>query len=571
VIELLEQIRADDPEATVAILVRNRGHLRAIVPRLRAARRRFRAIEIDPLGSRPVVRDLLALTRALAHPADRLAWLAVLRAPWCGLTLADLAALAEGDDSSTVWALGADAARVARLSEDGRARLARVRDALGPTLAGRLRGTLRDRVESTWLALGGPACVEDATDLEDAAIYLDALEGAEEAGALPDAAAFEAQVAGLWALPDVHAGATDVQVMTIHKAKGLEFDHVIVPALGRAPRVDDRRLFLWTERPGRGGGDADLLVAPIEETGAEDDTIYAWLRRLNAERDAHEAARLLYVAATRARRRLHLLGATMLDRGRGAPKAPGANTLLARLWPVVEGGFRAATAAAGDAMGPATGQGGEAAPLDRDLRRLVANWRLPAPPPPVAWQPPPLEAGDHDEIEYSWVGETPRHVGTVVHRWLQRIADEALAGWDAARVEAVRAAVRQALAGRGVREPDLDDAVERALAALRRAIADPRGRWVLGPHPHAATEHRVSTVADGTVRRLVIDRLFRDVAGERWVVDYKTGGHEGGLVDAFLDHERERYAAQLRGYARALGEPHRLGLYFPLLGGWREV
>jgi ATP-dependent exoDNAse (exonuclease V) beta subunit len=169
------------------------------------------------------------------------------------------------------------------------------------------------------------------------------------------------------------------------------------------------------------------------------------------------------------------------------------------------------------------------------------------------------------------VGETARHVGTVVHRWLQRIADERLVGWDEARIARAEALVRRELSGRGVREADLDAAAERVLSGLRRAIADERGRWILGPHEHAASEHRVTAVVDGAVRRLVVDRLFRTASGERWIVDYKTSSHEGADAEAFLDRERERYAAQLARYARAVGGDHRLGLYFPLLRGWREA
>ncbi|HSD55412.1 MAG TPA: UvrD-helicase domain-containing protein [Burkholderiales bacterium] len=564
VVELVAGARRDEPEATIAVLVRNRGHLRDIVPQLRAAGLRFRAIEIDPLGERPVVQDLLALTRALAHPADRLAWLAVLRAPWCGLMLADLAALAERDDVRTVWELMSNDSG---LSPDGRERLARARGVLAPALANRLRGSLRDQVEHAWFKLGGPACVADATDLKDAGIYLDALEGAEEAGALPDLAAFETRVAELWALPDVHARENDVQIMTIHRAKGLEFDHVIVPGLGRAPRADEKRLFLWMERPTPGGG-PELLVAPIEETGSEGDAIYDWLRRLNAERDGHEATRLLYVAATRARRRLHLLGVVPVDDRSGVPREPSANTLLAKLWPVVAARFTEAAASRADR--PAGDGNSAPAPVDQDLRRLPADWRIATAPAPLAWNAPADEPRVQDEIEFSWVGETARHVGSVVHRWLQRIADDTLAGWDEARIERLRPIVRAELAARDVREAEREAAVERALIALRRAIADPRGRWLLGPHPHASSEHRITGIVDGAVRRMVIDRLFRDEAGRRWVVDYKTSSHEGADVEAFLDRERERYAGQLANYARALGDVDQLGLYFPLLAGWRE-
>ena len=52
---------------------------------------------------------------------------------------------------------------------------------------------MRERVEGAWLALGGPACVESATDLEDAEIFLDELERLEQAGEV-DLAALEDKI-----------------------------------------------------------------------------------------------------------------------------------------------------------------------------------------------------------------------------------------------------------------------------------------------------------------------------------------------------------------------------------------
>jgi len=149
---LVRQALAENPGGEVALLVRSRAHLAEIAPALKDAGIPFQAIEIELLGHRPVVQDLLALTRALVHPADRVAWLSVLRAPWCGLTLADLDALAGHDRSAALWTLVNDAAVLARLSGDGKQRLLRARDALGAALAARRRGPFARWVEGAWLA-----------------------------------------------------------------------------------------------------------------------------------------------------------------------------------------------------------------------------------------------------------------------------------------------------------------------------------------------------------------------------------------------------------------------------------
>lgn len=558
--------------STVAILVRARSALARIVPALRASGLRLRAIEIDPLAGRPVVGDLLALTRALSHLADRTAWLAVLRAPWCGLTLADLHALAGADAASpagaeaTVHEAMHDEARVAALSADGRARLLRVREVLDLALAAQGRGTLRDSVEGTWIALGGPAGARDATALDEAEAFLEHLAQAEDAGALDDCAAFEEGLAKLFAPPD-EEGDPRLQVMTIHKAKGLEFDTVIVPGLGGGVPADEKRLFLWMERPRSlpGGGESALLLGPVHATGGERDAIHDYIRALDKRKGDLESGRLLYVAATRARRRLHLLGDTRRDAD-GAPREPRKGSLLAKLWSVVGRDF-AAPAGGGGAPAAAAIPAPAAA---GNLVRVAASFRVSPPPPGVAWQAPAREEREEEALEFSWADETARHVGTVVHRWLQRIAQDELRGWDEARVRALAPRVRGELRSRGVLAAELEGACARAVAALAQALADPKGRWVLGPHPQSASEYRVTAVVDGGRRRLAMDRVFTDARGERWIVDYKTGRHEGAAVEDFLDRERRRYSAQLRRYAAALGGEARLGLYFPLVPGWRE-
>ena len=58
------------------------------------------------------------------------------------------------------------------------------------------------------------------------------------------------------------------------------------------------RVDSFAGEPGEGN---DLLLAPIQETGADDDRIYSWLEKLDGEKERFEDERLLYVAATRAK------------------------------------------------------------------------------------------------------------------------------------------------------------------------------------------------------------------------------------------------------------------------------
>jgi hypothetical protein len=72
---------------------------------------------------------------------------------------------------------------------------------------------------------------------------------------------------------------------------------------------------------------------------------------------------------------------------------------------------------------------------------------------------------------------------------------------------------------------------------------------------------------------VTVDRTFLG-EGVRWIIALK-GSYADRDVDGFLDRERQRYREQMVRCAHIFRmmepRPVRVGLYFPLLCGWREL
>ena len=554
----------------IAVLVRKRSDLAQLLPALRATEIAFAAVELDRLSERQAILDLTALTHALIQPADRAAWLAVLRAPWCGLTLPDLFVLIEdcGENPLVEAISGVLGGPVrSRLSAEGRIRLERFIAAVAPALRDRGRAPLVTMVRGVWLALGGPACVAEAVDLV-AAERVFALLAEHAVGAdVPDWPAFCAALEALHVEPEIDE-ATRVQIMTLHRAKGLEFDVVVIPGLSCRPRHSEPQLLLWRQRP------AGLLLAPMRARTAprsQDDPVYRYLRTLAADEDDSELRRLLYVGCTRAKRSLHLTATADLHRdvdGNTHWKRPARGTLLAALWPALTADIPAVPPA--PTIAPLVSQR-----TGVPLLRLSRTWQLPSPPSGVPSATQPAARDESESIEFDWVRETARQIGTVAHRLLRQIADEGIARWSDERIAAQRDRVAREFAALGFTGAESGSAVEQVLAAMQSTLNDARGRWLFDPtHADARSEHGVTGWRDGVFTHSVLDRSFVDVEGTRWIVDFKLSRHEGAGREAFLDRELERYRTQLEDYAAIMRtldhRPIRLGLYFPLLAGWRE-
>ncbi|MBI5885856.1 MAG: PD-(D/E)XK nuclease family protein [Deltaproteobacteria bacterium] len=186
-----------------------------------------------------------------------------------------------------------------------------------------------------------------------------------------------------------------------------------------------------------------------------------------------------------------------------------------------------------------------------------------------------IEARGRAAPEFRWAGQAARQTGRAVHQYLCRIANEGAANWTPERVRASEGHITELLRSLGLTGPEAAQRAADGVEIICKALSDERGRWLIGPHKEAATEFALTAVINGAVEHLVIDRTFVDEAGVRWVVDYKTGGHEGGSLAEFLKSEKERYRPQLERYAAAIratgeGREIRRALYYPALGEWME-
>src|SRR5690606_20906836 len=159
------------------------------------------AVEIEPLREQQIVQDVLGLARALLHPADSIAWLGLLRAPWCGVRWADLALILTLSAGRTIRQSIRDPETLERLSGDGRARVERFAARLERVLDARGDYELAEWIERAWHALGGPACVESDDERRSAEQVFATLEKLARRGDVDDPAALEAAFTAPRAMP----------------------------------------------------------------------------------------------------------------------------------------------------------------------------------------------------------------------------------------------------------------------------------------------------------------------------------------------------------------------------------
>ena len=297
VVKIIKNSISNNPNHETAVLVRSRSHLKAITLLLQDSSINFEALKTEPLRSNLFTRDLLSLTRALLSLADRLAWLSLLRAPWCGLKLEDLLAFGASTDK-TIFSQLIDDGIAQDLSEDGAVRSRHLFLATEEAVYSEGKFSFVERFSYSLSQL----CNEIELNEQEKSIrsqFLSLLNHCELNQSL-DIKTIELMVKDLYA-PSQHAS---VKLMTIHQAKGLEFDTVIIPGLGKKGKSDTLPLMQIQEFSNK-----NILLAPIKSSYEDSESkTYLYLQYLQKQQTHFELMRVLYVAMSRAKDKIHLLG-----------------------------------------------------------------------------------------------------------------------------------------------------------------------------------------------------------------------------------------------------------------------
>jgi ATP-dependent helicase/nuclease subunit A len=562
------------------------------------------------------VLDAAALVRAVVDPSDSLALVAFLRSAWVGVPDAAWIPLWARDLPKLVAELhGADETRLGALATLVR-EVARQLPAGIPGL-GRIRGFEENLVAALHVLADLRAAFEDEApdrfverlrrtvlaEASEAARYLGAhrvanlerflreLEAQLEEG-LADGASLARQLREAGERePDPFEGpprspeGDAVRVMTVHRAKGLDFDHVYLLGIQREPRGRGR--LLSAARPEE--------PQEYELFGAATPGFHS-LEALRAHKGRAEEVRTLYVALTRARRRLVVSGAWREDdrelesastfadllahRRGGLPDLPaevararadGRAELLREgvLWrfPPLESAVPPAAPARGSAEG-----GADAAELAASSERLAAlgraarirEGRRRARGAAAEKDAEHAEAAVEERVgaPESSAAEQPGRSAALV---LGSAVHAALEGLDLAQPPAAAAARAEEALARTLRA-ELGTGAARPLASGRQLLQ----RFFGGPlYP------RLRSLGDRLLARELpvllepeagdpaapigfwsgaIDLLYLDAeGGEAVVADYKTDRVEPGRAGALAARYRAQGAVYVRAVQRALG------------------
>ena len=565
----ITRLRGLSKTETIAILVRSRPHLSHILSELREVGIPWAATDIDKLNNLSIISDLTSLARAILNQADRLAWLAVLRAPWCGITIEDLLIITGQNFEVPILHSLCEATVQANLSEESYERIIKVAPALSEAVKLRDQLSLSDLLRKTFDCLGGHHLIQTHFELESVDLFFDLIRRFERSTPLINVDDLEEQIKNTF-VSDNPPSASDnpIQILTIHKAKGLEFDHVFLPGLARQPKTEERELLLWHERLNHARV-PKLFLAALAGTGESRDTLYELLRHEKLAKSKLENTRLMYIGVTRAIKSAHL--SAVLKRGKEESINPDPRSLLSTIWTAI---FQNKFVEFVNMDGITTENILESKGTSQ-LKTATLLKRIPVSLlPQSSWFEVTEKSDDNNQHHpQPSFNEDPRlnlmldtQTGNLIHEALQAsLTNKNLLSDDS--IDLQRQRWQQHLLRYGFDLDKAHHAVAYIEDSLRKTLSNQELLWIFDhSQEKSVAEYELQSKNGDVVQNHIIDRSCLDSEDIRWIIDYKSAKKPDSIPEEeFIAGQLNLYRPQLKRYHELFKEEKNKGVKTALL------
>jgi ATP-dependent helicase/nuclease subunit A len=509
ILDILEEAKQENPK-TIAILVRSRRQIAPIIEALEAHAYTYQGLDLKPISQNRMIRDLWILTKVLIHPGHRTHELALMRSPFIGLGIEELHLLANLHPKKSLLTLILDSDLITHLPLETQQRLAHFSHIM--------EKAKRQLFQLPFLDVLYQLCLDlqlhliypehENTDLQEQ--YFKILEQFSDYHAWPNWQMIEDYLNHYYI--SSHEGLF-LQIMTMHKSKGLEFDWVIIPNMGDGPRSIQSQALMWIKE------DTKTLFLAHEPKKLDNAQFYRFREQAQ---EAYETQRLAYVAFTRAKHRLYLLD--------DKPKAEKAS--FRSLFPLDF--FQMTEVKTNTSFIPPNQQ----AQIKRLPLELYLS-HLPESKPSQTRGKPSLNSN------YS-----AQKLGIITHKMLQWICQHHPLYFDE---------IPWHLAKNQLRAASLPvSLVDQIQSFIHKFWHCPIGQWIRSPHELEANELPLLVKDQHITRQLILDRCFVD-QGKFWIIDFKTGHKDETM--------HPKYQVQLNRYAQSMQKlkpehPIHCGLYY---------
>ena len=473
IINLIQNYQAKNSRANIAILVRSRRHLYHIMQQCQYHDINVEAIDIKPLNNCVEIIDLFTLTSALLHRHDNVAWMALLRSPYCGLLLKDIYYIVNHNSAWSIWKNLIKFQDIHELSDDARARLPFIVNTLHHIFA--IRGSMPTHrlVQLAWQQLNVASNYSEE-QIQNCSVFFDCLMSMQTNNEPIVAEAIHERLATLFHKPSKQQSIS-VKLLTIHKSKGLEFDHVILPELNRKTQADSPELLLWSERINTDGR-AEFLMAPIKHSAEKSEPIYQYIAAAHKQKNLHETQRLFYVAATRAIKSLDLVfSINYNENAKQQFSPPSKSSFAGMLWSQLKDDITHS------AKHTTFDDGNIDDKIDSTfIRYKTSSFKQANPNNRILFE------NKNAAIDIEYANETT--IGTITHQIFDYLATLSAQAQNSLNLDALLTTYHNQLYHTDIDVNKIPFAIETIALCVKNILSDPRGRWIFSQRPQTVLQ-----------------------------------------------------------------------------------